>query len=221
MLNTVSQTDTSPATAEQGAYRQALGHSARVRRLRIVLPLVAVVIGGLFAVASLARNYLPEDMQIESASIENGKLVMRKPAIAGRNDKGISYSMKAERALQDITNPDLITLENIRALMPVNDSVVATVEAISGIYDRAGNKLDMTTPFTINLNNGLTAQFQSAKLDVTGGTMVSDKPVAIKTNDASIVAQNLQMTDKGQVVVFEGKVKVVIAAGALQKTEKK
>ena len=40
-------------------------------------------------------SYLPENLQIASAKIENGKVVMEKPAIAGRNEDGISYSMRA------------------------------------------------------------------------------------------------------------------------------
>ncbi len=46
--------------------------------------------------------------------------------------------MKAQRALQDIANPDIITLQTIHAEMPVNDTLIATVDATNGIYDRGG-----------------------------------------------------------------------------------
>ena len=40
--------------------------------------------------------------------------------------------------------------------MPVNEKLIAQVDAVTGIYDRGRNILDMTAPFTIRLNTGLT-----------------------------------------------------------------
>jgi lipopolysaccharide export system protein LptC len=200
------------------AYSMASRHSRRVKRLKIILPLIAVLIGAIFVAVSVVRAFLPENLQIENATIENGKIVMQSPAISGRNKQDISYSMKAVRALQDIANPDIITLETIHAEMPVNDTLIATVEATSGVYDRGGNTLDMNAPFTITMNNGLVADFQAAALDINAGEMDSQKPIAITMNGGSIVAQSLRMTDKGRIVTFEGMVKVVVDPKTIQKT---
>ena len=222
MLDSVTEAQRSAegagATAE--AYRLATRHSRRVRLLKIALPAVALLIGAVFAVVSIVRTYLPANLQMESATIEDGKIVMRNPAIAGRNDDGVSYSMKAERALQDMKQPDVIALENIVAKMPVNEKTVAEVLAKTGVYDRGKNLLDMTAPFTINLNNGLTAAFKSANLDVNGGTMTTGEPVTITSPSASIVAQSLRMTDKGRVIVFDGKVVVDLDPAAVRNREK-
>lgn len=221
MLNTIQDAHSIPdVRASAEAYRLAARHSARVRRLKVVLPAAAIAIGLVFVAVSIARTYLPADLQMESASIEDGKLVMLNPAISGRNDDGISYSMKAERALQDIKQPDVITLENIRAKMPVNETTIAEVEAATGVYDRGGNLLDMTAPFTIRLNTGLEAAFRSAHLDINGGRMNSDEPISIRSREASIVAQSLRMTDKGKVIVFEGKVVVDVDPAAIRNREK-
>lgn len=200
------------------AYARAARHSRRVRRLKIVLPLVAVLIAAIFVAVSVVRAFLPEELNIETATIENGKIVMQNPAISGRNKQDISYSMRAERALQDIANPNMITLEKIRAEMPVNDETTATVDAASGIYDRGANTLDMNAPFTISLNNGVTADFRSAYLDINAGEMKSQAPIAISMRGGSIVAQSLKMTDKGKVITFEGMVKVVVDPATIRKT---
>lgn len=201
------------------AYERATGHSFRVRRLKILLPLIAILIGAAFVAVSFIRTYLPEELEIENATIENGKIVMSNPAISGRNDQGISYSMKANRALQDVASPDMITLEQIIAKMPVKDDVTALVTAQSGIYNRARNQLQLDKPFTLDLSNGLKATFQSAYLDVPAGEMSSKTPVKITTGDASIVAQSLRMTDKGRNIVFEGAVRVNVSPAAIRKTE--
>ncbi|MFD2344533.1 LPS export ABC transporter periplasmic protein LptC [Sinorhizobium terangae] len=207
-------------TSSSDAYASAARHSARVRRLKVILPLAASVIAMIFVAVSFVRAFLPEELQLETATIENGKIVMQNPAISGRNKQDISYSMKAQRALQDIANPDLITLETIHAEMPVNDTLIATVDAASGIYDRGANTLDMNAPFTISMNNGVNADFQSAYLDINAGEMETKRPIAISMNGGSIIAQTLRMTDKGRIVTFEGMVKVNVDPSTIRKNAK-
>ncbi len=212
-----------PATAYAGpagadAYQSALRHSALVRRLRIWLPVSALVISLVFIGVSVIRAYLPENINIESARIENGKIVMERPAIAGRNDQGISYSMTAVRALQDIANPNMITLEDVKAAVPVNDDTIARVVATAGIFDRGTDRMQMTAPFDVNLSNGTTAKFQSADLDVKAGTLVTKDPIAINTEQASIVAQSLNIADNGKTITFSGQVRVRIESAALRNT---
>jgi lipopolysaccharide export system protein LptC len=198
------------------AYRRAVSHSRRVRRLRVLLPAGALAITLAFVAISLVRGLMPDELQIESAKIEDGKVVMEKPAIAGRNSDGVRYSMRAERALQDIKNPNMITLETIAAAVPVNDKVIARVVATSGIFDRGANVLDLDKPFTLNLSSGIDAQFGSAYLDIAGGTMKTEDPVAIQTKGASIVANSLEMKDKGRTMIFSGSVKLNIEPSALR-----
>jgi lipopolysaccharide export system protein LptC len=202
--------------AEVDAYQAAVAHSARVRKLRIWLPIGAVVISAVFISVSVIRAYLPENLSVESARIEDGKIVMERPAIAGRNDDGISYSMTAVRALQDIANPNMITLEDVKAAVPLNVNTIARVVATEGIFDRGTDRMELTAPFDVNLSNGTTAKFQSAQLDVVAGTLNTDDPVAIDTEQASIVAQSLKITDKGRTITFAGQVRVNIEAAAIR-----
>ncbi|MUO79884.1 LPS export ABC transporter periplasmic protein LptC [Agrobacterium vitis] len=203
--------------APDTSYRKAVGHSHRVRRLRIALPALAVVLSLGFVAVSVVRAYLPDNIKIEGAKIEDGKVVMAKPAISGRNSNGAPYSMNAVRALQDIKNPNLITLETITATMPVNDDTSADIKAQRGTYDRSSDKMVLDRPFTIHLSSGVDAEFQSADLDVKAGKLKTNQPVSIKTKDSSIVAQSMDMTDKGQTITLTGAVRLNIAPTALQK----
>lgn len=219
MSNPVNESATTAGRLPAGdAYRLAVNHSQRVKRLKILLPIGAFIVSLAFIGVSVVRAYLPENLKIASAKIENGKVVMEKPAIAGRNEDGISYSMRAERALQDIKNPNIIALETITAAVPLNDKTIAKVQALSGIFDRSADLLNMDQPFTIKLSTGIDASFQSANLDIKGGSMATDKPVAIKANEASIVAQSLKITDKGRIITFQGAVRVNVEPSAIRKT---
>lgn len=205
-----------PATLSYEAARQ---HSARVQRLKVILPAGAAVISALFILASVIRSYVPDNISVLGAKIENGKIVMEKPAIAGRNKDGINYSMTAERALQDIKNPNNLELDTIKAAVPLNDEIIARVTAKSGEYDRSSDRLNMTAPFDIDLSTGLRAHLASARVDVKGGLLESDDPVTILMNGSSIVANSLKITDKGHVISFSGEVRVDIDPVAIRNSK--
>jgi len=208
---------TAPAAAT--AYKRALSHSARVRRLKILLPIAALIISLGFVAVSWVRTMFPDNLSIGGAKIENGKIVMEKPAISGRNEEGISYFMNARRALQDIINPNLISLEDIEAAVPVRGDLVARVKAKAADFDRSTDLLDMTAPFVVTLSSGVTIHFQSAHLDVHAGRMNTDEPVTVAAKDSTLVANSLKITDKGRVILFDGSVKVAVNPAAYRTKE--
>jgi lipopolysaccharide export system protein LptC len=218
MLNRPDNSDghQRPVSDSGKNYADARFHSQRVRRLKIILPVMAVVISLIFVAVSFIRTALPENVALESIKVEDGKLVMEGPAISGTNADGIRYTMNAEKALQDIKNPNLIALKLIKAEMPVSASLMARIVGQSGLYDRQTDKLVMDAPFTIKMSNGMEASFQNAAMDVKAGEMTTEKPVSITAKQSSIVAQRLKMADKGQIIIFEGKVRINMEASALQ-----
>ncbi|NTF40700.1 LPS export ABC transporter periplasmic protein LptC [Rhizobium sp. AC27/96] len=216
MLNTIETPgETVRALPERSPYKDAIFHSSRVRRLKVLLPLAALIVSLIFVGVSVIRAYLPAEIQIEGAKIEDGKVVMERPAIAGRNKDGINYSLLAEKALQDIKNPNMITLKTIKASMPVNTDVIAHVTAQSADFDRQADTLKLTEPFTIVMDNGLRAEFRTAFLDVKKGDLSSQDQVSIFRGGMSVVARSLKMTDKGSVIELDGQVQVHIEPSAL------
>lgn len=206
----------SAMNAPLSAYEAAVAHSALVRKLRVLLPVMAGVISLIFIGVAVIRAYVPENLSIESARIENGKIVMQRPSISGRNSDGINYSMVANRALQDIENPNKISLEDVKAAVPINDEVIARVTATGADFDRGADMLDLTAPFDVNLSNGITARFKSAHLNIPGGVMDSPDPVNISMNGGSIVADSLKITDKGHTITLIGQVRVNIDPAAIR-----
>lgn len=198
------------------AYRRALSHSARVKRLKILLPALAVAISLAFVAVSWVRAIFPDNLSIGGARIENGRVVMEKPAISGRNDEGISYFMNAARALQSISNPSDIALETIEAAVPIRSDLIARVTATSAKFDRDTDRLDMTAPFVVTLSSGIKAKFQTAHLDVHAGILSSTQPVTVTAKDSTLVANSMNITDKGRVIGFAGDVRLTINPAAFR-----
>jgi len=210
-----------PGTGSATAYRRALSHSGSVRRMKILLPILALVISLGFVTVSWVRTMFPENLSIGGATIENGRIVMEKPAISGRNDEGISYFMNARRALQAILNPNDIALEDIEAAVPIRGDLVARVKGKAAKFDRATDRLDMTAPFVVTLSSGVVVDFQSAHLDPHAGLLETHEPVTVKAKDSTLVAKSLKITDKGRVITFKGAVRVVVNPSAFGSKDNK
>lgn len=201
-------------TQERGeaTFDRAHRHSRMVRWLKFVLPgLAAVGVLGFFAVM---RLYPQEDpaavIQTTGLSLESKSLVMEKPNISGFEGTRHAYEVKADRAVQDLTNRNLTTLDNIEASFGIADNVTAEVTAATGIIDTATKLLLLKGGITVSTSNGYRATFSDAEVSLDKGTLVSNSPLAIVSSDGRIEANSVSVRDRGARVLFDGGVKVTI-----------
>lgn len=170
--------------------------------------------------AFVARSWIltgaPESIAISGAAIEGGRLVMADPKLEGFTDENRPYSMTAFRAIQDIGSADRVDLEGIKARLPFDSDNWIHVKAPSGIYDRAANTLDINSEVSVKTDSGIVANLKSARLDIAAGNLDSPHPVEISMDGTQIAADSLSVRDKGAVMVFQDRVRVVIDAKRLQ-----
>ena len=197
-------------------YRLAQRHSRLVRVLKILLPLSACLVILAFVAVSWLDTLGPEGVAVESVTLRDGKLVMQNPVMSGQGSDARPYSMRAARAIQDLTTPDVIALEEIVADLPVADGDKAVLNATSGIYDRAAQTLVFDQAFTVTSESGMKAELQSADIDLEAGNLTTSEPVSISSTEASVVAQSMKMQDKGRVIIFQDKVRMTINPSALK-----
>ena len=215
----MSITQAAHRSAIDEGFLRAAKHSRSVRRLKIFLPLAAVIISLALIAAAFVQSLMPANVSLSAATIEDGMIVMTNPGMTGRNRDGVPYSLKASRALLPAANPDdsSVLMEDVVAKVPVEDSVTAVINATSTLYDRVTEQLSINEPFTIKLSNGMHAEFNSAAIDIQGGTLKSDDPVTVTAPQASVVARNVNITDNGQKIRFGGGVHVTLSPTALGK----
>lgn len=204
------------AGRSHGEYKKAVAHSRLVRRLKLALPLASALVVVAFFAVSWFDGLAPEGVEIESATIEGGKLVMKNPVLSGQGSNDRPYMMRAERAIQDLSTPDVIVLETIVADLFVSAGEKAVVNAESGTYDRANETLVFDRPFNIATEGGMTAHMQSANIDLAAGNFATSDPVSIQSAEASIVAQSMEMLDKGRIITFKDTVRMTIAPSAVR-----
>lgn len=201
-------------------YAKALANTRLVKILKIGLPILGVSIILGFSAVSYLNRVLPEGLVISSSTIEDGKIVMNEPVLAGQNGQDQPYRMKALRAIQDIGNSSVVTLEEIEAQFPLGDGQEAILIAEQGVFDQTAETLVFEKPLQITTSSGMTAKFPSAQYDVGQGNFVSEGAVDINLNGAQINADKITMTNNGQLVSLEHNVKMIVSPKAIQPKEK-
>lgn len=165
---------------------------------------------GGFAAYAFIETPASFTLNAEKTDAAEGKLVMDSPKLEGFTRDGRPYSVSATRATQDVETQDIINLDGIDARMPVEQDNWARVEAVSGVYDRTANTLDVQTDILVTTTDGMVAKLKSAFLDINGGSLKSTAPVDIQAHGSRIRAGSMSVLQNGSRVIFETRVRVYI-----------
>lgn len=183
--------------------------------LKFVFPVATAFAVAAFVGSTMISRALPEGASVDHAAFSGGKIVMSNPVMTGQLGEDQSYSVAATRAVQDISTPSLIRLEDIVADFPFGESEVAILSALSGVFDRDGELLTFDQPFSVTTESGMTAKLNSAHIDIKADSLTSDQPVEISTDKATLVAQSVSVEEKGATVTFNKGVRLTIKPGAV------
>lgn len=192
------------------AFRRARRHSRAVRALKVLLPGLAILI----ALAFTAYSYLltPGQISIDilGTSYRDGKLTMANPKLDGFTKENRPYSMRAARAVQDVSNTSIFELDDIQAKLPLSDENWANVVTAKGIYDKDKNTLTIPTPMTVTTTDGMVAKLNSAFVNIGAGELKTSDPVDITLHGSHITADRMTVEDRGKVLVFDEKVRLTM-----------
>lgn len=190
-------------------FHAAKRHSMRVRVLKTALPITALAVAAVFSwytfLAAPAST-----IKVDLDPSESGKLVMTGPQLKGYTKDNRPFSMVAVRAVQDAKHSGVVSLEGIKAQLPVGDKDSAEIDAVSGVYDSNNGRLQFDHAFTVKTTDGMEAKLGSASVNMSGGEMFTDKPVDIRTKNAHIRANTMRIEEGGKVMVFEHDVHLTI-----------
>jgi lipopolysaccharide export system protein LptC len=197
------------------AVRTAGRHSVMVRATRVGLPIAVVV--GLTALAA-ATYFKPmqvfEKMPNVSGklAVQGSKITMELPRIVGFTRDKRAYELHAETAVQDITSPDIVELQNLRARLEMQDKDVVNVTANSGTYSTKADKVILRDQVVVTSQQGYKAMLREAAIEMKKGNVVSEHPVDITLPNGWLKSNRMEIVDSGDVVRFERGVTLYIEA---------
>jgi lipopolysaccharide export system protein LptC len=195
-------------------FRTAARHSRRVRMLRIALP-VGIVVAGL--VTALLVTWLDPLRALAKLPIDMGSMVvsgtqitMKLPRLGGYTDDRRPYEISAQSATQDLTKPDTVEMQEVRATVQMQDQVVVKISARTGVFETKKDVLMLRDNILILSSSGFEGRMTEVVVNTKTGDAVSDKPVEMKMQQADLKANRMVVTKSGEVIRFENGVTMIL-----------
>ena len=198
------------------AFRAARRHSRVVRTLRVAIPLaVALGFTGFFLLVYFnpLRMLAKLPVDIGSLVVAGTKITMEQPRLSGFTGDARAYELSADAAKQDLTKPDLIELRNIHAKVQMQDKSTVEVSATAGIYDSKGDTLKLDQNIVLSSSTGYRGRLSQATIDIRKGHVLSEQPVEVELLQGTLNANRLEIVDSGDLVRFDGGVKMTLMLG--------
>ncbi|WP_088344064.1 MULTISPECIES: LPS export ABC transporter periplasmic protein LptC [Rhodomicrobium] len=191
------------------ALRSAKRHSARVRTLRWLLPVLCVCVAALYF---LPMQYSVEiaggEASVKDVVLSDGGLKMVNPRIKGVHEKYGVYDIRAEDATQQIKNPELMTLNVINAEIVSPSGQRTVLTAPSGLYQQKLEELTFDNGVLIGGDAGIAGKLKTATAYMQSNKLVSTDPVDLAFHSSTIKAQSMTYYSSEGRAIFEGNVKV-------------
>jgi lipopolysaccharide export system protein LptC len=193
------------------AIASARRHSRMVWFFKRAIPLGAIlgVLGvGFFAFFDPFRHV--PGVTVGPVTVSGTQVTMELPKLTGFKDDSRPYEVTASAALQDVRQPNLVELKDLKARIVTDDQGnAARLEANSGVLDTRKEQMELRQSVRVRTDSGQDVQLRSAQVDFKAGTVVSNEPVTVSLANGVIQAQGLEVKDSGKVLHFRGRVSTV------------
>ena len=199
------------ATGMEARFAAAARHSRMVRVLRVAVPATVLLAMASIVLISIFNPFrmirlpnLPVD--IGNLVVSGTKVTMESPHLAGFSTDQRPYELWAKAAIQDLTDPDHVELQTLRAKVMMEDKSTVTMDAHTGYFDSKQQLLDLRKDIFLQSSTGYEAKLTQAYVDINKGSVTSDEHVDVKLLNGTLTADKLRIINSGEVVRFEGNV---------------
>ncbi len=188
-------------------FRAARRHSRLVRALRMAIP---AGIAAAFAIVVLVTYFNPLRMlsqlpiNLNGVVVSGTKITMEQPRLSGFTRDSRAYELSAVSAEQDLTTPDIVELQRLRAKVAMQDDNTMEMSASSGTYNSKNEVLNLKQDIQLSSTSGYRGRLSEATVDIGKGHVVSNKPVELKMLQGTLNANKLEIFDSGNLVRFQG-----------------
>jgi lipopolysaccharide export system protein LptC len=200
------------------AFRAAKRHSVMVSLLKLCLPLATLGLVGLYLLPK--RLTIPvgptEVVSVEDTNITKGGLKMINPRFEGVNEKYGVYDIRADSALQHITDPDLMSLDKINAELVNQQGQKTVLTAPSGIFQRKKEEFTFDNGVTVSGEAGYSGKLKTATAFMKEKKLISNDPVLLGYQGHRIAADSVEFFTGENRVIFTGNVRVHLERAAGQ-----
>lgn len=199
----------------QARFARAARHSRWVRTLRVAVPATVILAMGIIVYVSFFNKFrvpLPNGGSLDPGdlAVSGTKITMVSPHLSGFTPDQRPYEVWAKTATQDITDPSRVELSTLRATLLMEDKSNLLMDARTGNFDNKKQLLELRDDIFLRTSTGYEARMNQALVDMGKGTVTSDEHVDVKLVNGTLSADRMRITDRGEVIRFEGHVVMLL-----------
>ncbi|PTS88449.1 MULTISPECIES: LPS export ABC transporter periplasmic protein LptC [unclassified Caulobacter] len=182
-----------------------------VRILRLALPALAASV----LVAIIAQTALGAfNTEAVETPLDRNGLRMDNPRFTGLMKDGRTFLITATGAVRDTVDPNRVALDAPHLTRGYGSPEPTQVVSRQGVYDEAKGLLQLTGDVRVNSGNGYDFSTQQALIDTRTGDVVGQEGInGASASGNKVQADSYAVSDKGDRVVFKGRVKTRLNPG--------
>jgi lipopolysaccharide export system protein LptC len=187
-----------------------------VRFLRLAIPAViaaALLVILVISVFNPFRMLVKLPVDIGNINVSGTKITMQSPHMAGFTPDRRPYELRAATAIQDVTDPDHVELQSLKAKVTMVDESVVDMDARRGTFSSKDQILDVYDDIFLKSSTGYEARLTQARVDIAKGNVTSDQPVAVKLLNGTLDGKRMVITENGALLRFDGGVTMNLIMG--------
>lgn len=196
--------------------RRVRWHSRRVAYLKLMLPAVALSI---VTLVLAWPQIMPDEKRFRLSSAariapeEADNLRMLNARFVGVDEERRPYVVTASSATQASTLAREVDLTEPKADMVMNDGAWVALSSATGVYHRDKRTMDLDGDVSIFHDSGAEFHTTRAQVDLATSAAAGDEPIQGQAPAGTIVAEGFRIYDRGAVILFTGKAKVILSRG--------
>ncbi len=194
-----------------GNKKHTKGYTVFIRRMRLFLPLLAVVI--LVALMTWPQSSetitaTEEEKEERYKNVQKNELL--NPKFESVDEKNQPYTVTADKAVQSDDDKDLLILTNPLGDIVLNSNNRITVEAREGFFRQEAQKLRLKEAVRLTHDEGYDMRMAELYVDMNAKTAHSETPVEGTGPQGTLSAQGLKANQQTNHIIFTGPAKLVL-----------
>jgi len=129
---------------------------------------------------------------------------------SGVDENNQPFNVAADLATQAPDNADVVELQHPKADIRTTDGDLVALSARIGHYDREEETLELTGKVHLVHDRGFDIVTGTARVDIKDGSAAGDTAVSGQGPSGELQAEGFRLRERGQVIVFTGKSRLLI-----------
>lgn len=186
-------------------------YSALIGVGKYMLPAIGVTVLALALlwpdIMATTRN-IAGGSRISADSVRN--MEATNPRYVGTDEKNRPFKLEAKSAQQTPGNTDRVRLVEPKGQMTLENGNWVAVSAKKGEFDQKTRILQLEGDVVVFHDANYTFRTEAATVDTAKSSAWGDRPVKAHGPKGSIEAEGFRVSEKGEVVTFTGRAKVIL-----------